>query len=377
VNPAAIGSLLRVFFWAWTVEWFVFITEVCLILWYFLSWKAPGHPAKAAHVRLGFILAGFSWITMAIIVSILGFMMDSGAWTGTGSLLSALFNPVYLPQLAFRTPLAMVSAGAFGLAIVAFLARGMDGSTRPLVSRALGVWTLAWTPPLVAGAIWYRSALPGYAVGNMQVAVATQAFQQWYQHLLWVTLGCAGLVVVVAACSAVLRARLPRVVMIAPALAVVALLGMFERVREFIRKPYAIHGYLYSNGYLAADYPLLKRDGILAHASFSPIRKVTKDNAVDAGEQVFLLACSRCHTMTGINSLIGNFGAMYGADKPWDREAIASYVATLHTTRSFMPPFPGTAEERGALADFILDQRRRPRAVEGAQDAGLRTSRTP
>ena len=37
VNPTALASLLRVFFWAWTIEWFVFITEVVLILWYFLS----------------------------------------------------------------------------------------------------------------------------------------------------------------------------------------------------------------------------------------------------------------------------------------------------------------------------------------------------
>ena len=39
VNPYAIGSLLRVFFWTWFTEWLVFVTEVALILAYYLTWK--------------------------------------------------------------------------------------------------------------------------------------------------------------------------------------------------------------------------------------------------------------------------------------------------------------------------------------------------
>jgi hypothetical protein len=39
VNPASIGSLIRVFYGAWFVEWTVFVTEVVLILLYYLSWK--------------------------------------------------------------------------------------------------------------------------------------------------------------------------------------------------------------------------------------------------------------------------------------------------------------------------------------------------
>src|SRR5690606_18658729 len=32
VSPASIGSLIRVFYWAWFTEWLVFVTEVILIL---------------------------------------------------------------------------------------------------------------------------------------------------------------------------------------------------------------------------------------------------------------------------------------------------------------------------------------------------------
>jgi cytochrome bd-type quinol oxidase subunit 1 len=38
-NPYSIGSLIRVFYWAWFTEWIVFVTEVVLILIYFLSWR--------------------------------------------------------------------------------------------------------------------------------------------------------------------------------------------------------------------------------------------------------------------------------------------------------------------------------------------------
>ncbi|MBO9195941.1 hypothetical protein J5277_17700 [Rhizobium sp. 16-449-1b] len=44
VNPYSIASLIRVFFWAWFTEWLVFVTEVCLILAYTLTFKKNGAP---------------------------------------------------------------------------------------------------------------------------------------------------------------------------------------------------------------------------------------------------------------------------------------------------------------------------------------------
>ena len=104
VNPIAIGSLIRVFFWTWFTEWLVFVTEVALILAYYLTWTRWQGARKARHVRLGVGLSIASWATMALIVSILSFMMDPGAWRADRTLLSGMLNPVYLPQLAFRTP---------------------------------------------------------------------------------------------------------------------------------------------------------------------------------------------------------------------------------------------------------------------------------
>ncbi|HRC55731.1 MAG TPA: hypothetical protein PKU97_07400, partial [Kofleriaceae bacterium] len=178
VNPIAIGSLLRVFFWTWFTEWLVFVTEVALILLYYLTWKRWRGPRKRAHVKLGFGLALASWATMALIVSILSFMMDPGSWHGDRTLFSGMFNPLYLPQLAFRTPLAMVMAGAAGLIITRASTR-QDLALRHAATRAIGRWMLAWLPFTVAGGIWYAQGVPEGMRALLPVAMVTQNLTQW------------------------------------------------------------------------------------------------------------------------------------------------------------------------------------------------------
>ena len=63
VNPSAIGSLIRVFFWAWFVEWGAFVTEVVLILCYYLTWKKWEKNNKLRHVKLGLYLSIASWVS--------------------------------------------------------------------------------------------------------------------------------------------------------------------------------------------------------------------------------------------------------------------------------------------------------------------------
>jgi hypothetical protein len=43
----------------------------------------------------------------------------------------------------------------------------------------------------------------------------------------------------------------------------------------------------------------------------------------------------------------------------------------MHTARPFMPPFPGTEVEAGALADYLIELRRTGRPTIGAQDGGV------
>ncbi len=129
--PFAIGSLLRVFFWGWFLEWLVFISEVVLIMWWFLSWKKADTPErKRRHIRIGIALAVMSWITMALIVAVLGFMMKPGEWTQTQAFLDAIFNPLYIPQLLFRTAFAFMTGAAFIWFATFFFTKGKQDRAR-------------------------------------------------------------------------------------------------------------------------------------------------------------------------------------------------------------------------------------------------------
>ena len=369
INPIAIGSLLRVFFWTWFTEWLVFVTEVVLIMAYFLSWQRWRREHKGRHVRLGQALSVASWITMSLIVSILGFMMDPGAWLSDKTLFSGMLNPIYLPQLAFRTPLAMMMAGTFALVVTLFVTPSRS-ALQWRVQRLVSRWTLAWILPCIGGGLWYAHVVPPAMQHNVATALGLQSLQSWSQTAS-VTLGLScSVIAAIVVVGAVKPQHLRPAIVLVPAVIAVGLIGTFERVREFVRKPWAIAGYLYANGLRAADYPLLQRDGLLTHATYTSIRTVTDDNQLAAGKEVFTLACTRCHTVDGVAGIRGVLVDMYGDDEHWDGAAIADYIGTMHNTRPFMPPFPGSVSERRALGAWLASLQTHRDVIEGAQTIG-------
>jgi mono/diheme cytochrome c family protein len=371
VNPAAIGSLIRVFFWAWFFEWIVFVLEVVLIMVYFLTWKKM-KAQKGAHIAIGAGLALFSWITMAVITAILGFMMDPGSWTSEETFFSGVFNPIYLPQLAFRTTVAMVVAALF----VLFLAYFFTGGRRELrleVVRTVSIWTLAWLPLVAAGCLWYWRVVPTWMQDNLPVALLTQSLAGWQETMITVLAVMVAVVLLVATLGTIRPAWLPRVALLVPFVLALALLATFERAREFIRKPYIIADYMYANGIRVAEYPLLQEEGVLAHATYAPVREITDDTRIAAGEELFRIACTRCHTTTGVNAVVDRLTALYGPE-PWDREVVKAYLVSMHNARPFMPPVPGTDAELGALADYLVALQSTPRPLDGAQAVGVRTA---
>jgi cytochrome bd-type quinol oxidase subunit 1 len=358
VNPYAIGSL----------EWLVFVAEVLCIMVYYLTWKRLAD-RKRLHIGIGVTLAIFSWVTMAIITAILGFMMDPGSWMSEESFIAGVFNPIYLPQLAFRTPVAMIAAGCLALFLAFFFTRS-DKDLRWSVVRWLSLWELAWLPFAAAGSLWYWRVIPAFMRDNVPIAIGTQRFTAWYDQLLTVLAAMVVVVFVVTLFGALLPRRLPRAALLIPFVAVIVLLGSFERVREFVRKPYIIGDYMYANGLRVDDYPLFKEEGVLRHATYTSVREVTEENLIEAGAEVFRLTCTRCHTATGVNAVPDRLGAMYGGGA-WDRDTVKYYLLGMHTARPFMPPFPGTEIEAGALADYLIELRRTGQPTIGAQDGGV------
>ncbi len=333
VAPFAIASLLRVFFWQWFAEWLVFVSEVILIMAYYLSWRRMSSArAKRWHISLGALLSVFSWLTMALIVAILGFMMNSGTWGQHRGFSDAVFNPLYVPQLAFRTTFAMTTAGLFLWFCIPFVTRRQP-VLRTRAVRLAAWWNLAWLPLCAAAALWYWEAVPASMRRNADVALFTQAFSQWYAMFGRILTATVSVILLTALVGVWRPRQVPRYWLLVPFVLAAWLLGHFERVREFIRKPYVIAGYMYSNGVRVTELPILQRDGILPYAAYASVRQVTSANQLQAGREVFRLACTRCHTTYGVNSVVDNFRRMYG--NAAEADALAAYLKSLQ-------PLPAT-----------------------------------
>ncbi|MBD3266667.1 cytochrome c [bacterium] len=367
VNPYAIGSLIRVFFWAWFFEWIIFVTEVCLILLYFLTWKKMQN-RKGLHIAIGVALSVFSWITMAVIVGILGYMMDIGTWNSTKGIIEGFFNPIYFPQLAFRTPWAMMSAGMFALFLTYFFTPKGD-QVRHRAIQFLSLWTLVWTPLTVVGAVWYWNVIPENMVTNIPTALLTQNFTKYEEYMVVAIFLMVGTQVLVSLWGMAKPSWMPRYVLVIPFIFALMLFGTFERVREFIRKPYIIYNYMYANGIRVQDYPLLQAQGILKHSTYVSANQVTDENKIRAGRDVFKIACTRCHTVNGLNGIVPKLENMYG-ESGWDKEKIKRYVRGMHNAVPYMPPFPGNEEELDAMVQYFLTLQKYPKTLPGAQTAG-------
>lgn len=376
--PFAIGSLLRVFFWGWFLEWGVFISEVMLICWWFLSWKKADTPEKKKkHIKIGLALSIMSWITMALIVAVLGFMMKPGEWSQTRAFWDAMTNPLYAPQLGFRTCFAFMTGAVFLWFASFFFTRDSDKNLREgarlrhwIVYRLSHVVLISLMGTFLFGT-WYWNCIPETMKANSSVALLTQEFMNWhgqFKVLLGWTLVAFMLVGIGGLGTSFM---VPRWALLVPSFMGIWLLGHFERAREFMRKPWVIGEYMYSNGVHKDELAFLQSEGVLKHATYVKHREVTAANQVEAGQDVFMLACSRCHSTTGLNGVVEKFAAMYGADKPWDASGMVLFIKGMHQTRTFMPPFPGNDKEAGALAAYILQLKETPRTLHGAQSAGI------
>jgi cytochrome c553 len=371
-NPASLGSLIRVFYFAWFSEWIIFVLEVVFIMIYYLTWKKSNESAKnkRRHILFGAWLSIFSWLTMAIIVGILAFMMDPGSWIERKSLFTGFLNPIYLPQLIFRTPVAMMMAGTIALMITGYVMNKKD-RYKAGIMKYISFWILLWMPVAAAGAFLYYWHIPRTMIGNLPVALGTQQFQDWYGSLLTVTLVVIAIGFLIGITGTLSPKKLPKHLLIIPVIASFLFLGTFERLREFIRKPYVIGEYMYANGILVEEYPLYQQTGLLKHTPYSEFSDITEDNKIAAGEAVFTLACSRCHTTHGISSVVRKFERMYGNEAPLDAEAMKVYVKSMHNVRHYMPPFPGNDAELDALAAYVAEQQKRPKKLEGPQIKGV------
>ena len=195
INPPAIGSLLRVFFWKWFIEWIVFNFEMVLLLYWFLKWKEWSGEKKKYSVRIGIAYAVSSWLTMAIITAILGFMMTPGGWLNDEfppkvNYLVSLFNPSWLPSLAFRTFGAIVLSTGFILYYTWLFTRN-DLALRERAFKFFSKFLLGAIVPAALGGYWYYLQFPPQAKALFPQALMTTQYLGYKDIAL---MGIAGLV---------------------------------------------------------------------------------------------------------------------------------------------------------------------------------------
>lgn len=343
LSPRGIGSLLRIFFWPWFIEWIVFTCEVIFILIYFFTWSKWVGEKKKKHIYFGMSYVFFALCSALLITGILGFMLTPDGWPWDKSFWSAFLNPGYLPQLLLRIGIAFSLGALFSVAFILFTRRERDFRREAL--RFFGKAALLSFSATVVFTWWYFSVVPSAFKTHAVFAVLSSRFSQQPEIFWYVNGGGAILLFVFSLVSMRGPAVLTKILIIPALLASMGLVSEFERIREFIRGPYLMPGYMYANQVLLNETPFFNKEGILKN-DFWFNHAPDNQEAMVQGAYLFARSCSVCHTIGGINDIAERV-------KGRTEDGIFVILAHTHEMLPFMPPFSGTEDERRTLAGFL------------------------
>jgi mono/diheme cytochrome c family protein len=417
VHPQATSSLINTYVWGWAMEWTFFVAEIAAAMVYYYGWDRL---SAKVHVTVGWIYFVAAWASLAIINGILSFMMTPGEWVTDRSFWSGFFNPTYASSTVMRTFVCIGLAGVYALLTSAW---SRDSALKEKIARYAGLyWVIPMGIAVPLSLIWYLSAaasagvpvaeILGASSGSMAAIIAslfTGVADSGYpaaQRAALYSIVASALVLAITLIIVTVRRRSYGMVstLTLLGLALVAM-GGGEWIREDLRKPYVIGQHMFVNGVrlpppaevagrqqvedpLAID--ALNERGVLRTALFTdvpeeywsldgiddPARRA--ELLVRAGEEMFRMSCTACHTVDGalaVRPLVSGM-SVRAVDRMLSKLALpvdASGEPTewsdpslrLETWRGRrMPPFAGTDEERRALAVYLA-------RIGGMEDAGL------
>lgn len=336
VHPSATSALIHTFVWGWAIEWVVFFVEISSIIIYVAMWEKMD---RRTHMTIGWIYAVSGFLTLAVINGIVSFMLTPGAWLETKNFWDGILNPTYLPALFSRALACIAFAGVYAFVTATRL---QDETARNTVVRYSATWVLPALLLLPFAMWWYYLMIPATA----QEIVA----------------GGIPYIQTTATYGIILAALLFFLVFIGPfwrtrsftfaqslVLLIMASLAMFtaERVREAIRKPYVLYGYMYSNAVLVSDLEKLQEAGLLQSAKWVSSRAITPENELQVGRELFRIQCASCHTVGGYQDITQQL-----TDRT--QEELEMILSDLPSFKGYMPPFAGNEQERIALAKWLM-----------------------
>lgn len=378
-NAEATSALIHGFVFAWAIEWCFFLIELTAASVYYSTWRTVD---ARTHQRIGWVYAGASFLTLAVINGILTFMLTPGspwleaaaAGRAPDAFWAGLFNPGYWPSLGLRVLVCASLAGVWALVAASF----MDGRTRGPLKAEVVRWSTGWLVPAFAlmpfFGLWYLSTVPAEQSELLALGISTigqGTFTQVTRNAMVVLMSTAT-ILATTYLAAYLYPRDFRPGYALPILflALIAT-GAGEQAREMLRKPWVIRGYLYSSGVHATDVEARRAEGYLAHSPWvsevehetwraldeahpdpSTITDGDDDEAlVRRGEMVFRGQCLSCHTRSGYRSLRR---LLDGRDVEGTRRFLALLEGGEDSPyRAFMPPLVASPGEREGLARYL------------------------
>ena len=342
LSPAATSILIHSFVFGWATEWVFFVVEIASLLIYYYTFNRMD---ARNHVIVGWIYFIFAWLSLFVINGIVSFMLTPGQWLETKSFWDGFFNPSFGASLFFRTFIALSLAGIYGLITST---RIQDDALRQRMVRYCVLWLAAPFVLLVPSAWWYLGVIPPEArevISDPELTVNTvrKAFL-----VLTPVVFLAGLFMALR-----LPKRLQQGFSFVLMILAFLYLGSFEMVRESARRPYIIHGYMYSNSILKASLPEFQKQGVLKTARWAKHKTVTPANDAAAGEELFKLLCISCHSVGGFrNDILERTSGMKVAE-------FESVLDEMGAEEAQMPPFAGNRQERQALTKYVLEALRK------------------
>lgn len=335
VSPAATSSLIHTFVFGWAIEWVFFMGEIVALLIYHYRFGKMDHKF---HMALGWLYFIFAWLSLFTINGILGFMLTPGKWIETGNFWHGFMNPSFLPSLIFRTSIALIFAGVFGLVTGAWL---KDRENRRTVFRLCARWMYIPLLILVFTGIYYTRVISAESFENL--------FHFNRESTPFITLIIVSSILLFGLGLFTLVKTSQPVQKIGALMLVLICFGWmagFEYMREIARKPFVLYGHMYSTGITPDQMERVNKEGFLAQAKWTEIKEVTDDNMVEAGAEIFRLQCMACHTIDGYN------GVLNKSDKLTER-GVEALLTGMGKVNSYMPPFAGTRDEKRAVAAYI------------------------
>lgn len=356
VQPEATSTLIHNFVFGWAIEWVFFVVELASAAVYYHLWnRIP----RELHLKVGYLYAASSFLTLVIINGILSFMLTPGeSWlsvAGTGTEASkfwfAFFNPTYFPSLIMR----MLACGSLaGIYAIITYSQVSDEKLNKLKTEMVR-WSAKWLLPMVllmpVVLAWMFFAMKQESRDILTLGVSTigsgmfTVVTRVAMLTILTTITIAGFVYFAAY-------KYPRELSTAHAVMLLFLAAIAtsstEYARETIRKPYVIQSHMYSNGVRKSDVSKFNEQGFLASSIWTD-----KADKQAVGEAMFRGQCMACHTTDGYRS-------MRNLLQNRDRKAITLLLTNLHTMpndspyRKYMPPLVGNDAEIGGLTDYLL-----------------------